>query len=100
MQQKVDDLASKLGNKALSRAAGDLVQLKSEANYLERQVDQSRSNEAKLLDICQKVYRKLEQQNEKKPTGQYADPELRQINRTLREILTKRTLWLLQQAVW
>ena len=50
-----------MGHKALSRASGDLFQLKSEANYLERQVSLSRNNEAKLLDICQKVYRKLEQ---------------------------------------
>ena len=39
MQQKVEDLAAKMGSKALTRASGDLVQLKSEANYLERQVN-------------------------------------------------------------
>lgn len=46
MGQKVDDLAAKMGKKALSRASGDLVALKSEANYLEQQVNHHKCNES------------------------------------------------------
>ena len=35
MKQKVEDVESKLGHQALSRASNDLKQLKSEAVYLE-----------------------------------------------------------------
>jgi len=60
MRQKVDDVAAKLGKQALSRASGDLAQLRTEAVYLEQQVTQSKANETKLLDIVQQVYKKLE----------------------------------------
>ena len=56
----MDDVAAKLGKQALSRASGDLAQLRTEAVYLEQQVTQSKANETKLLDIVQQVYKKLE----------------------------------------
>lgn len=94
MRQKVEDVESKIGYQARSRASNDLNQLKSEATYLEQQVIQSRQNEKKLLDIVHQVYSKLDKQTNGVTSKRTSsnDPEMKQINRTLREIISQKAI--------
>ena len=67
-------------------AASEIALLKSEASFLEQQCSQSHANENKLIELVNRVYLKLERAS----TGN--DPDLKHINKTLREIITQRTL--------
>ena len=67
-------------------ASSDIALLKSEASFLEHQCSQSYANENKLIELVNRVYTKLE----KATKGN--DSDLKHINKTLREIITQRTL--------
>ena len=60
--------------------------IKSEAQYLELQLKKYKERENKIIDLMNIVYHKLE-----KSIG-LKDPEMKIINKEIREILTQKTL--------